>query len=46
MVDVRARKGDGTLHNYAAHLLRVVAGQITVCHMVDAKPNESAWFWS
>ncbi|MDC8981863.1 nuclear transport factor 2 family protein [Mycobacterium marinum] len=50
MVEVRARKGGSDqlqdLHNYAAHLLRVVRGQIAELHMVDAKPAESARFWA
>src|SRR5918911_5663374 len=29
MVEVRARRGDRSLHNYAAHLLTVRAGRIT-----------------
>ncbi len=46
MVEVRARKGDRVLHNFAAHLLRVAGGRITEWRMVDAKPAESDRFWS
>jgi ketosteroid isomerase-like protein len=46
MVEVRAERDGRSLHNFAAHLLRVAGGQITEWHMVDAKPSESAEFWS
>jgi ketosteroid isomerase-like protein len=46
MVEVRAERGDRTLHNFAAHLLRVDQGRITEWRMVDAKPAESDRFWS
>ena len=46
MVEVRARKGDRVLHNFAAHLLRVAEGRITEWWMVDAKPALSDHFWS
>jgi ketosteroid isomerase-like protein len=46
MVEIRAEKGGRTLHNFAAHLLRVEGGQITEWRMVDAKPAESDRFWS
>jgi ketosteroid isomerase-like protein len=46
MVEIHAQKGDRTLHNFAAHLLRVADGQITEWVMVDAKPAESDRFWS
>jgi ketosteroid isomerase-like protein len=46
MVEIRARRGDRTLHNYAAHLLRVAGGRVTEWRMVDAKPEESDAFWS
>jgi SnoaL-like domain len=46
MVEIRARRGARTLHNYAAHLLRVAGGQVTEWRMVDAKPAESDAFWS
>jgi ketosteroid isomerase-like protein len=46
MVEVRARRGDRSLHNYAAHLLRVADDQVAEWRMVDAKPAESDRFWS
>ncbi len=46
MVEVRARRKGRSLHNYAAHLLRVADGLITDWRMVDAKPSESDEFWS
>ena len=46
MVEVRAQKDGRTLHNYAAHLLRVSEGRVTEWHMVDAKPAESDEFWA
>jgi ketosteroid isomerase-like protein len=46
MVEVRAEKGDRTLHNFAAHLLRVDGGRVTEWLMVEAKPAESDLFWS
>jgi len=46
MVEVRARRGDRSLHNFAAHLLRIADRRITEWRMVDAKPAESAAFWS
>lgn len=46
MVEVRARRGRRSLHNFAAHLLRVTDGRITDWRMVDAKPAESDRFWS
>ena len=46
MVEVRARRGDRTLQNFAAHLLRVADGRIAELHMVDAKPAESDAFWA
>ena len=46
MVEVRASRGDRTLLNYAAHLARITDGRITELRMVDAKPAESAAFWS
>jgi ketosteroid isomerase-like protein len=46
MVEVRAARGDRTLHNFAAHLLRVRDGRITQMQMVDAKPAESDAFWA
>jgi ketosteroid isomerase-like protein len=46
MVEVHAARGDRTLENYAAHLLRVEDGAITEWRMVDAKPAESDAFWA
>jgi ketosteroid isomerase-like protein len=46
MVEVHASRGGRTLHNFAAHLLRVQAGRITEMRMVEAKPAESDAFWS
>lgn len=46
MVEIRAQRGGRSLHNFAAHLLRVTAGRITEWRMVDAKPAESDEFWS
>lgn len=46
MVEVRAHRGGKSLHNFAAHLLRIVDGRIADWRMVDAKPSESDAFWS
>lgn len=46
MVEVRARRGDRALHNYAAHLVRVAGGRIIELRMVEAKPAESDAFWA
>lgn len=46
MVQVRARRDGRSLHNYAAHLLRVVDGRIARLWMVEAKPAESDRFWA
>ena len=46
MVEIRAQRGDKSLHNYAAHLLTIAGGRITEWRMVDAKPAESEEFWS
>jgi ketosteroid isomerase-like protein len=46
MVEIRAHRGERSLHNFAAHLLRIADGRITEWRMVDAKPAESDWFWS
>jgi ketosteroid isomerase-like protein len=45
-VEVRAARDGKSLHNYAGHLLRLAGGRIVEWHMVDAKPAESAAFWS
>jgi ketosteroid isomerase-like protein len=46
MVEIHARRGDRSLHNFAAHLVRVSDGRITELRMVDAKPADSDAFWS
>ena len=46
MVEVHAARKGRCLHNFAGHLLRVADGRIVEWHMVDAKPAESAAFWS
>lgn len=46
MVEVRAERGARSLHNFAAHLLRVADGRVAEWWMVDAKPAESDAFWS
>jgi ketosteroid isomerase-like protein len=46
MTEVRARRENTTLHNYAAHVLRVAEGKIVEMYMVDAKPAESDAFWA
>jgi ketosteroid isomerase-like protein len=46
MVEIRARRGSRSLHNFAAHLVRTAGGRITEWRMVDAKPAESDAFWS
>lgn len=46
MVEIRAERGGRTLHNFAAHLLRVADGRISEWWMTDAKPAESDAFWS
>ena len=46
MAEVRARRRGRTLHNFAAHLLSIRAGRIEQLRMVEAKPAESAAFWS
>lgn len=46
MVEVRARRGERHLHNFAAHLLTVSGGRITEWRMADAKPAESDRFWA
>ena len=46
MVEVRAERGGRSLHNFAAHLLRIADGRVTEWRMVEAKPAESDEFWS
>jgi len=46
MVEVHAERSGRTLHNFAAHLLRLGSDQITEWWMADAKPAESDAFWA
>lgn len=46
MVEIRAQRGERTLHNFAAFLARVLSEQIVDLWMVDAKPAYSDEFWS
>ena len=46
MVEVHAERGGRTLHNFAAHLLRLEDGRIAEWWMADAKPAESDAFWA
>jgi ketosteroid isomerase-like protein len=46
MVEIRASRRGRALHNFAAHLLNIRAGRIRQMWMVEAKPAESAQFWS
>jgi len=46
MVEIHAHREGRSLHNFAAHLLRIADGRITDWWMVDAKPAESDEFWS
>ena len=46
MVEIHARDGDRSLHNFAAHMVRVSDGRITELRMVDAMPADSDAFWS
>ena len=46
MVEVHAQRRGRSLHNFAAHLLRISGGSIAEWRMVDAKPAESDEFWS
>jgi ketosteroid isomerase-like protein len=46
MVEIHAHREGRSLHNFAAHLLRIADGRITDWRMVDAKPAESDEFWS
>jgi ketosteroid isomerase-like protein len=45
MVEVHAERGERSLHNFAAHLLRLDGERIAEWWMVDAKPAESDSFW-
>jgi ketosteroid isomerase-like protein len=46
LVEVHAARGGRTLHNFAAHLLRLPDGRIAEWWMADAKPSESDAFWA
>ncbi len=46
MVEIHAHRAGKSLHNFAAHLLRIADGRITDWRMVDAKPSDSDRFWS
>lgn len=46
MVEVHAERGGRSLHNFAAHLLRLEDGRIAEWWMADAKPAESDAFWA
>lgn len=46
LVEVHAARNGRTLHNFAAHLLRLRNGQIAEWWMADAKPSESDAFWA
>lgn len=45
LVEVHAERDVRTLHNFAAHLLRLSGDQIAEWWMADAKPAESDAFW-
>lgn len=45
MVEVRAERGDETLHNFSAFLATVVDDQILELWMVEALPGYSDAFW-
>ncbi len=46
MVEIRAERGGGELHNFAAFLAEVGDGRVTTLWMVDALPAYSDEFWS
>jgi ketosteroid isomerase-like protein len=46
MVEIHARRGDRSLQNFAAHLVRVSDGRITELRMVGSKPADSDASWS
>lgn len=46
MVEIRARRGEMELHNFAAFLARVRGARIAELWMVDARPEYSDRFWS
>jgi hypothetical protein len=46
IVEIHGERAGRSLHNFAAHLLRVSGGSVSEWRMVDAKPAESDEFWS
>lgn len=46
MLEIEAARDTRTLHNFAALLLTIRDGVIDTYRMVEAKPAESAAFWS
>jgi ketosteroid isomerase-like protein len=46
VVEIHTRRGDRSLHNFAAHLVRVSDGRITELRMVGSKPADSDASWS
>ena len=46
MVEIRARRAEMELHNFAAFLARVRGGRIAELWMVDARPEYSDRFWA
>ena len=46
MLEIRATRPGSSLHNFSAQLFRLEAGRISEIRMTDAKPQESADFWS
>jgi hypothetical protein len=46
MVEVKAARGDRTLHNHAGHCLFLRDGRVAEWWMVEALPAESDAFWS
>jgi ketosteroid isomerase-like protein len=45
MVEIRARRNDRTLHNFASFLARIRDGRVTHLWMVEAHPAYSDEFW-
>jgi SnoaL-like domain len=46
MVEVHARRGERTLHNFAAHLMTIDDGRVREWWMVEALPAASDAFWA
>ncbi|KRE22306.1 nuclear transport factor 2 family protein [Agromyces sp. Soil535] len=46
MLEIRATRPGSSLHNYSAQLFKIEDQRITEIRMTDAKPQESAEFWS